>query len=397
MKLTARYVQLSPSSLLMRIKIATLFIARALGAYAMARLITRKHVRILCYHGGAMADEAAYNPKLFCSAEHVGRRLQWLKRRKFDVVTLDEALDVLDAKAPPKRLPTVVTFDDGWFSTAHQLVPVLAQAGVPSTLYLTTEEYQRGWPVLSVAIRYAIWKSGRRHVAIDGSPAFDGDYDFGQAGHADRLVWRVRDWIMASATTRDEACACLRGFAETIGLPGDALMLDTRRFDTMTEDEMLELAAQGCRVELHGHAHYYPSGDPHAFQRNVLACGDIIRDAGLPEPVHYCYPGGAFDAGAGEVLARIGVRSATTCKPGLIDGKTPRFYLPRFLDGDSVHALEFEAEMSGLFHLVRTLSDWRRWTRGTDKRTRSSWGMDVDDPAILGTPGGLGNGADGWH
>ena len=79
---------------------------------------------------------------------------------------------------------------------------------------------------------------------------------------------------------------------------------------------------------------------------------------GLPEPRHYCYPSGDYDHNAHAALQEIGDRSATTCLPGLIDTATGRdvSYLPRFLDGERIHALEFEAEMSGFSDFLKRLA-----------------------------------------
>jgi hypothetical protein len=51
----------------------------------------------------------------------------------------------------------------------------------------------------------------------------------------------------------------------------------------------------------------------------------------------------------------MGIRSAVTCIPGLNDSKTHPYELRRFLDGENITNLEFEAEMSGFLDLCRRL------------------------------------------
>ena len=378
------------------LKIGALSGARLLGAFAIARFATRHHVRIMCYHAGTVGDESRYNPKLFCSAELIRERMQWLTRRGFNFVSLDQALNTLDAKAPLRKLQTAVTFDDGWFTTADKLVPALSGLGIPSTLYVTTEEYGRGWPVLGVTIRYALWKSGQQRLAISDNPAFAGEYDLASTSELNTLVDKVVAWIKQSATTRAEACACLESFATSVGVPGESLLLATRRFDFVTAEEMRDLQAQGCKVELHGHAHRYPLGDARGFQSDLQTCHSILTDAGLAGLAHYCYPGGSFDTIAEHVLARMGVRSATTCKPGLVTSATSRFYLPRFLDGGSVHQLEFEAEMSGVFHLLRGVLAWREWKLFGPSAQRPLWDADLGTASALGNSAGGSATADLW-
>jgi peptidoglycan/xylan/chitin deacetylase (PgdA/CDA1 family) len=149
----------------------------------------------------------------------------------------------------------------------------------------------------------------------------------------------------------------LEQLSSCLNLGPDQLALESRRFEYMNKQELLELPAQGCSIELHGHIHNYPSGNTEAFKKDLQQCSDTIVSAGLTSPVHYCYPSGNFDAAASAVLSAMGVCSATTCLPGLIRTPTPvqNHYLPRFLDGESISMLEFQAEMSGFTELVRTL------------------------------------------
>jgi peptidoglycan/xylan/chitin deacetylase (PgdA/CDA1 family) len=112
-------------------------------------------------------------------------------------------------------------------------------------------------------------------------------------------------------------------------------------------------------VQLHGHEHRYPAGDPDAFAADLEPCRQVIVGLGLPEPRHYCYPSGAFDAQAEATLTKAGVRSATTCLPCLVrPGRDARrrHYLPRFLDGDNIDMLVFEAEMSGFADVLRRVA-----------------------------------------
>lgn len=339
-----------------RPKIAVLFGARTLGLFALSRYLTRSRLRILCYHAGAIGDESGYNPKLFCTARTLQRRMAWMQRRGFRFVTLDEGVEQQAAAAPKAPLRTVVTFDDGWYSTASELLPVLSGMRIPSTLYLSTQNFLEGWPILNVAVRYIIWKAGARAVEVQGwGAAVDGSYDLATARERNRLAGGVVKAIEAAASGRERICEELSRFAASLGVPAAALQFETRRFDYVTKQEAAELGKLGCSVELHGHVHEYPKGDPARLAEDLRQCEATIVGLGLPRPRHYCYPSGSFGAEASAALSGIGVLSATTCIPGLVGGVggERRHYLPRFLDGEDVHPLEFEAEMSGFSELMR--------------------------------------------
>ena len=49
------------------------------------------------------------------------------------------------------------------------------------------------------------------------------------------------------------------------------------------------------------------------------------------------------------------METATTCEPGLNSPSTPRLSLHRFLDGEDITQIEFEAEVSGFTELLRSV------------------------------------------
>jgi peptidoglycan/xylan/chitin deacetylase (PgdA/CDA1 family) len=334
-------------------KLVVLLVARSAGIFRLSRWLTRSDLRILCYHGGAIADESSYNPKLFMSAHTLEQRMRWLQRKGFNVVPLDKAED---GAAPTVPLRTVITFDDGWYSTASELLPVLAEMEVPCTLYLCTKHFNEGWPVLAVSVRYVLWKSTRERVDLTALySAIDGEQDITTQCARDRLAARIVPVIEQTCANRDEVCAALIQLGHAVGVDDAALQLQSRRFDYMSTEELFAAVRSGCSIELHGHVHNYPAGDPAAFRRDLEQCSQVITSTGLPKPRHYCYPSGSYDAAAAEVLSELQVESATTCMPGLVRRRdnASRHYLPRFLDGGNVHPLEFEAELSGFSDLMR--------------------------------------------
>jgi len=70
---------------------------------------------------------------------------------------------------------------------------------------------------------------------------------------------------------------------------------------------------------------------------------------------HFCYPSGVYGLHQAEWLAQLGVKRATTIEPGLNYRDTPRFALPRLVDGASVSDIEFAAEMTGFMEILRLL------------------------------------------
>jgi hypothetical protein len=68
---------------------------------------------------------------------------------------------------------------------------------------------------------------------------------------------------------------------------------------------------------------------------------------GVTPGTDFCYPSGEWAADMSSILEREGIRSATTCEPGVVRADTPRYGLPTFLDTERTADIEFEAWCAG--------------------------------------------------
>lgn len=344
----------------MNAKTLVLHTARALGLFALARWRTRHWIRILCYHGGCAADESSFNPKLFCTRAHFVDRLAWLQRKRFTPMRLSEAVHAVQTRRRSGVLPVVVTVDDGWHSSRADIIEPALSRGFPVTLYVATEVLVAQTPVIDVTVRYLVWRAGKEQVVVDGLSGMpQGSYRL--SVDAERQAFTAAGIARLKALARQqpaELVDAVHSLAALLGVKLQDLDLVSRRFSYLRGDELVQISAQGCSVELHGHAHIYPLGDPQALHDDIAACQATLLALGLPQPQHYCFPSGEHDVHAPAVLRHLRVASATTCLPGLVDPADPAVSvhcLPRFLDGGDVSSIEFEAEMSGLLHYIRRL------------------------------------------
>lgn len=336
----------------MTLKTFILHAAKYTGLFALLRTATRKSPRILCYHAGSIGDERHYNPKLFCTREQLRQRLDWLRSHGFTPIRLDEVTQPGGPRT--SGIPVAVTLDDGWYSSYRDLLPSLAEYGYQPVLYLHSEAYDIGVPIIPVTLRYLLWKAGPQEMVLDGFGfGVEGTWNLANPRERERLCAAAERWL----TDQDphSVTGSLKRFAAALGISAAQLDLDSRRFSYMTQDELLSASEAGCRIELHGHEHVYQPGHPGRNRENIELNRERILDSGLPYPTHYCYPSGSFDEHGAEVMRAAGVETATTCVPGLVDTRDPdaRYYLPRFLDGGDVSMIEFEAEMSGVLELLR--------------------------------------------
>lgn len=316
-------------------KLLLLRAAKSLGLFAFSRVLSRKAVRILCYHGTWLGDPAFGGDAMFMRARTFEGRLDFLKRKHYEVVPLSVALEALSGGAPPLRDAVVITIDDGWYSTFRDMLPALRARSMTATIFCDTAQLLAKIPVPHVMARYLALASGRNPREPMLASAHRVATDLSRPKH-DRL-------------------RSARRLAELLGIDVRRCLED-RIFDYMTTDELRQAAAAGFGIELHTHNHSL--GDMSApvvvreVEENRRALASIL-DCSPQAFTHLCYPSGLFSAEVGSTLGALGVSSATTLIPGLASQRSPPHALPRFCDGEGVTELEFEAELCGFNGMVR--------------------------------------------
>ncbi|GAA0369757.1 hypothetical protein GCM10009092_37550 [Bowmanella denitrificans] len=305
----------------------------------------------MCYHGFELDDECQYVPGLFIRQEVFEQRLTYLKDKGFNVITLDQLWKSYEKGEIAKNC-VVITIDDGFYSVYAVARPILTKLQMPSTLYLTTYYYNKSSPVFTLAVRYLFWKSKRDQVALseldiplvsDINPETPGD--------------RQRHFIELICT-HGQQLACNQKRLELLSQLGRLLQVDFedinhRRLLNLIDERELEACRQaGIDIQLHTHRHRFPteeSGARYEIEKNKQ-CLSTILDYDM---THFCYPSGEWQHAHWASLQSLNIRTATTCKSGLVDIDTPRYAWNRILDSARVSQLEFEAEIMGFNELLR--------------------------------------------
>jgi peptidoglycan/xylan/chitin deacetylase (PgdA/CDA1 family) len=145
--------------------------------------------------------------------------------------------------------------------------------------------------------------------------------------------------------------ALLGMIADRLGLDLDDLVR-SRKFGLVNDAEVRDLHAAGVAIELHTHRHYSPGEESLALREIADNRAAVERMIGS-RPTHFCYPSGRFELWEEGWLAAAGIASATTCVPGLPGHDASTFRLGRFLDGEHISQIEFEAEIAGFMELAR--------------------------------------------
>ena len=120
----------------------------------------------------------------------------------------------------------------------------------------------------------------------------------------------------------------------------------------MNREEIQSLVARGVDIQLHTHRHHLPLDEMRA-KKEILDNKTVLEPLVGKQLQHLCYPSGVWSQELWPWLTNVGIQSAMTCEAGLNYPETPKLGLKRFLDGEYITQIEFEAELAGYSELLR--------------------------------------------
>jgi peptidoglycan/xylan/chitin deacetylase (PgdA/CDA1 family) len=341
------------------VKRGFLLACKGLGLFGLARVATRRGLRILCYHGFSFSDESNFRPKLFMRPETFQTRMQFLASHKYPVVSLGQACDGLSKGSLPDDA-VAITIDDGFFSVYQSAWPILRKNSFPATLYVTSYYVEKRNPIFRLALQYMFWKSNREALDCkDLGVPLSGVLPLRPQKSKEDTLWKV---IGFGESELDEPGR--RKLAEELGNRLGVeypMILASRGLSLMNAEEIRQAAEEGLDIQLHTHRHNLPDNSE-LVQREILDNRRCLESLAGKKLHHLCYPSGIWSQRSWPWLEKLEIETATTCDPGLNYPQTPRLGLRRFLDGENISQIEFEAELSGFSEILRTVRSFLRPT-----------------------------------
>jgi len=333
-------------SLLRSVKQGALGVGKAAGAFGMAQRSRwrRERLLILCYHGLSVDREHEWRPALFMPPKLFERRMAALASSGLRILPLSEGVKRL-YEGTLEGPSAVITFDDG-FQDYHQFAaPVLRRYSLPATVYLPTWYVDRPRPVFGVFCSYALWLGAASGAQLGREFGFNQPAAIDSPASAEAAANAIVAFVERENWSDDERDALAERLCGALRLDYQALR-GKRVLALMKTDEIQSLKGSGTEFEMHTHRHRTPA-DEELFRREIVENRELVAKATGRTPEHFCYPSGVCDPSFLPWLRAEGIRSATTCEPGLASAVSDPLMLPRFLDGAHVRQIEFEAWLSG--------------------------------------------------
>lgn len=331
------------------IKTIVLHVAKALGLFSLSRFLTRRCLRILCYHGVWLGPPPHYGDCLFIDADTFARRMRALERAGYHVIPLAEACGRF-ARGTLSSRDVAITIDDGWQGTFRHMLPVLERNGFPATLYIATEPILRAEPLVHLLTAYLVERSSTPPEAYE---ALFPELSLTTQDRA-RLAQALAGQISGQPTPVARIAEIER-IADKLGLDGHEL-IERAAFHLMTPEEVSIAQGRGIDVQLHTHTHRMHDFAPEQVAEELdLNRTHLSALTGRPadQLIHFCYPSGRYHASLFPLLREKGIVSATTTEFGLNPPGSNPLALKRILDGESISDIEFEARLSGFWSFLK--------------------------------------------
>ncbi len=286
--------------------------ARELLSSVQRRAVGGRRVLILSYHRVVADFAAEMNRSLYTlniSHETFRRHLEVLQE-SHDIVSLDDALSVLDGRRKAARDVAVITFDDGYRDVYKHAFPVMRDLRIPGVVYVPSgfvgSDRRLGHDRLFAALR-KMRERGIGPMAVGvGNPgerwlidAFDG-YAPPEVA-LERLIARYpTPGLLRLADALEDRL----GLAQEKGADGEL---------PMSWEMLREMDAHGIVTGAHTAEHTVLTNQRLDDARREIAQCKAALEKGLRKPVrHFAYCNGYYSAGVSQALKAEGFVSAVT-------------------------------------------------------------------------------------
>ncbi len=286
--------------------------ARELLSTVQRRAVGGRRVLILSYHRvvADFAEEAKRSLYTLNIEQQTFRRHLEVLQESHDVVSLDEALSVLDGTQKAARDVAVVTFDDGYRDVYQHAFPVLRDLRIPAVVYVPSGFIGTGRRLGHDRLFAALRRMRERGIG----PMAVGAGNPGERWLIDALEGYAPPEVALERLIARHPTPGLLRLADALD---DRLGLSAYRPPEgelpMTWEMLREMEASGIVAGAHTAEHTVLTNQRLDDARREIALCKAALEKGLRRPVkHFAYCNGYYSAGVAQALKAEGFVSAVT-------------------------------------------------------------------------------------
>lgn len=285
-------------------------------------------VLVLCYHRVLPDDGQSKHRPYFLRGTAVTQAAlaQQIRdlRERFECLDEAQALQVLQGKIDLDRPGCWVTFDDAYADAARFAAPVLAEARVPATVFVSTGVL--GGAALPADRWYAVLMTAKRRRG--SFPQVEPwEFDLDDPRCLARFIDgpEKRRFLRSTQHEQEEVLSRLATILEAdSSVPVDSLYLGI--------DDIRDLVGQGWSAGSHSVSHPLLVGLSEERQRRELVdSGTRLAQILGQWPRTFAYPDGAWDDATARQVREAGYSAAVTLEPAPACRADSIFAIPRLL------------------------------------------------------------------
>jgi peptidoglycan/xylan/chitin deacetylase (PgdA/CDA1 family) len=325
-------------------------VAKYTGLLTWMRGRCRPGITILMYHKVLPAQLISQYPmpNLVVEESVFRRQIKWLQEH-FEVLRLCDAIDYLSSPSSfslASRAPLAcITFDDGYLDNFVYAAPILDEAAVKATFFITTSFVDGNFLWFDRAAH--LWCADQ-HLAINLAQKNVPDW-------RQRFSGKIRshdEWVsilkQLDAITREKILA---GFDASI-------LKDKVVYSPMNWRHVAELRDRGHEIGAHSVTHpILTRVSDDCLEHELVGAMQALSSVAGEDIVGVCYPNGNYDQRVVALSKSAGFRYGCTVDRGMASWKSNRMTLPRRAILSSKRPdpilIGFEAEVVGYHDFLR--------------------------------------------
>ncbi|MCK5505541.1 MAG: polysaccharide deacetylase family protein [Thermodesulfovibrionia bacterium] len=331
---------------------------RKSGVLRIYEKFKKPGVVIINYHRILPFEEAisSYSRSMIIEKDVFEKQMFFISKY-YQIISLSNAVDMLENRTPIASNSIVVTFDDGYLSNYLHAFPILKKYGVPATIFVSTNSINSNeylwWDELAYCIRNMDKEKVYRDE-MESNPVKAVKMYLKASNHS--INNKVIDGlisVMNSLCWTDvlSVIQWFRSKLKEVPQKRSPLMLNWQQIQEMSSFGI----AFGCHTSSHPFLDDIPESV--AYQEIIDSKREIESKIGKQIDL-FAFPSGKFNHKIISMLKECGFRAAVTTKIGRNGCDTDFFQLNRkdagYLTFDgSFYESYFFAEMSGIFDIFR--------------------------------------------
>ena len=318
-----------------------------LGINGLFRLINRKKMIILMYHGISRENFSFYHRRYLPKSTFI-KQIKYLKKRNYKFITLTDWLNIVNNKKKVKHRYIILTFDDGFKNVVEQAYPIMKKYDAKGCFFIVSSiigKDQLMWSdYLEVLVRNH--KNSKFNFIFKNQEII---YLLNSELNIKKAYADIKDKLRL--VSNKERISYLNKFMLSNNInnfenvPYDYLIANWEELNSLDKD-ILEV---GDHTKTHPNLKMLYSEDEfheEMFESKI----EIEKKIGYPIK-HFSYPAGSYNKNAIQYAKKYGYLTGVTVDYGFNSLKTDLFQLKRINITPSF--ILFKYKISGLYEFAR--------------------------------------------